>query len=655
MSYVFICSRCGRQHTTEEYQDSIFCRQCGKYLSSDSKAKTASMTRTIAGGEENWLFPYDAYPQQLEFMEDIEKVVVNGGILIAEACNGFGKTVCALAKLLRLERRILYATRTHEQVRQVLLEVERINQQAANGFSAVNLASRQHLCLNEKCRNLPARETVEVCRLLKENGECTYKTTFEWSRFFPRVLSIGELRKLGRNRRICPYFLARKASEFCAVIVAPYPYIFNENIRKRVKLGLDSTILVFDEAHNADKIATDTLSDTLSERTMNIAEKEMDSIDASPEFLHDLVAFLDRNVSEKPVAIPGWKLYEELMQALQVKSLSAFADEFSDLVEEIRSFKMKNGKPAVCFLNGVIDFLRHVDSSPRESYVAVYRKSFQGFNLVEYRCLDPSLAVEPVVRKAYGALVMSGTLSPLRIFTEILGLVDAEKRSYSAIADPENVRTLIDTSVTTRFKERNEVMIRRYGERLQNFVCRIPNGVLVFFPQRKFMLESMRCWSRNGIIEIRKGQHFLDKKSVFVEGGRTVQNRRIVGRYKQEAKKKNGAVLFGVFRGRNAEGSNFPYEEARGVVLIGVPYADYSDPVVKAQIRYFNNKKENLGRKWYIMDAFKAANQAMGRGIRHRDDWCNFILMDQRYRDYQQLLSGWAVSNGVHEVSLSYF
>ena len=139
---------------------------------------------------------------------------------------------------------------------------------------------------------------------------------------------------------------------------------------------------------------------------------------------------------------------------------------------------------------------------------------------------------------------------------------------------------------------------------------------------------------------------------MFIEGAKADENRRIVEEYKRSTKSQKGAVLCGVFRGRNAEGSNFPYEESRGVVLVGVPYADYSDPVVKAQIRYFNKKRKNLGRKWYIMDAFKAANQAIGRGIRHRDDWCNFILMDSRYSDHQQLLSRWVVSNGVHKIAV---
>jgi Rad3-related DNA helicase len=59
-----------------------------------------------------------------------------------------------------------------------------------------------------------------------------------------------------------------------------------------------------------------------------------------------------------------------------------------------------------------------------------------------------------------------------------------------------------------------------------------------------------------------------------------------------------------------------------------------------------------MGEKWYIMDAFRAANQAMGRGIRHRDDWCNFILMDHRYHTHQNLISKWAVINGIQKIPI---
>jgi regulator of telomere elongation helicase 1 len=107
-----------------------------------------------------------------------------------------------------------------------------------------------------------------------------------------------------------------------------------------------------------------------------------------------------------------------------------------------------------------------------------------------------------------------------------------------------------------------------------------------------------------------------------------------------------GAVLCCVFRGRNSEGSNFPGGQAQAIILVGVPYANYGDPLVKAQIRYYNRLSGGLGNRWYTMDAYRAANQSMGRGVRGRDDWCHYTLLDRRYAENLGLISRWAQGDG---------
>lgn len=654
LDQVFVCPKCGRSHTVEEFKASRFCRNCGKFLTYSSRVN-ASLVKGQTKPESEWpLFPYDPYPQQLDFMRDVKNVVCNQGVLVAEACNGFGKTVCALATILSMDHKIIYATRTHEQVLQVLLEVEHINQISEAKFRAVILASRQHLCLNEKCRELSAMDASEACRILRKNEECEYKVDVGQLFNLPNVLSIVKLRREGKARMVCPYFLARKAAEGSAVIVAPYQYVFNEHIRSLVKLELSNKVLVFDEAHNADQIGQ-VLSDALSERALNNAKKELESVDVASEFIDGLTAVLERKVSGEVVIEPGSKLYEDLKAVLQVDELSSFVDPFSEVVDEIRQHKIERGDNPVSYLNGVIRFLSLVESSPRDSYIAVYQKSSYGLNLVKYHCLDPSLAIKPVVDEACGALIMSGTLSPMQLFTEILGLKEAETRTYSAIADPNNVHTMIDPYVTTRFAERGEEMTHRIGERLSGLVAKIPHGVLIFFPQRKFMLNSLDAWKGTALVKGNGSHLLLGGKPVFVEGAQAMENRSVVEAYKNEIRTGGGAVLCGVFRGRNAEGSNFPFEEGGAVVLVGVPYADYSDPIVKAQMNYYNKRRAGLGEKWYVMDAFKAANQAMGRGIRHRDDRCNFILMDRRYLTRQDLISSWVLVNGVQKLSPDYW
>lgn len=595
------------------------------------------------------LFPYSPYPEQLGFMKDIVTVLGKGGILVAEACNGFGKTICTLSSLLPMGRKILYATRTHEQVRQVLHEIERINGKAGTGFSAVAMASRQNLCLNDACKRLPPVEAAEACRVLRQRRRCHYRTKPNSISSLPLVLSTRRLLRFGKAKGLCPYFLSRKAAENCTVVVAPYQYIFNEKIRATVSLELEGKVLVFDEAHNADKIGQEVLSDTLSERSLESAERELQLLGHPPSFVNDLAEYLRENVSEEAVVKPGSELVRDLKHLLG-EDLASFPDSFASMVDEVREFKVSRGEVPVCYLNGVLSFLSLVSSSKTESYVAIYRRSSLGMNLIEYRCLDPSLAIKPVIEEAHGALIMSGTLSPLHLFTEVLGLPKAEIRTYSAIAKPENVRTFVDTSVTTRFQERNTEMLRLYGERISRLMKRVPNGALIFFPQRRLMMEALTAWRKNGFITKKGKPFFMGGKMIFIEGVRASENAGIVDQYRKAARSSEGAILFAVFRGRNAEGSNFPYEEARGIFNVGLPYADYRDPLVRAQISYLNKKRPRLGELWYLMDAFRAANQAMGRGIRHRDDWCHFFLMDRRYGAHWKFISKWAVQNGIEEI-----
>jgi Fanconi anemia group J protein len=54
------------------------------------------------------------------------------------------------------------------------------------------------------------------------------------------------------------------------------------------------------------------------------------------------------------------------------------------------------------------------------------------------------------------------------------------------------------------------------------------------------------------------------------------------------------------------------------------------------------NKKNLLtGDEWYEIQAYRAVNQALGRCIRHRNDWGAIILVDDRYfRQPQKYIKG---------------
>ncbi|HUS79544.1 MAG TPA: helicase C-terminal domain-containing protein [Patescibacteria group bacterium] len=639
MPRVVRCPVCERRHTIEEYEEDRFCRTCGALLELGPAERR---------GGKGWreLFPYEPYPPQVKFMDDVERVLGSGGTLIAEACNGFGKTASSLAVLLSMGRPVVYATRTHEQVRQVLTEVSTINEKAGKRFTAVNLASRQHLCLNPECSDLPVRDAQELCRLLRDDGECPWASEVtELPRGLPPVLTKEALISAGKRRSICPYYLARRASKSCRMVVVPYPYIFNKGVRGGVGLDLAGRALVLDEGHNLDKVGQETMSDTLSEVALDIASEELKAIKMSTRHMQRLARLLRQKTSEKPTLERPEQLERDLELALS-SDLERIIDHYSEAVEKIRAHKLSRGDLPASYLNGVLTFLSLVASSSKGKYVALYQRDRRGVNTLTYRCLDPSLAIQPVIEEVDGALIMSGTLSPLDLFAEVVGLEKAEKKAYPPIQNPDKIRMVIDPGVTTTYRERSNEMILSIGRRIAEEVQGVDGGALLFFPQRGFMNTCLDAWGTNGVIETRGGRLLLGDKDLFIEGSSARSNRDIVPRFKRSAVTANGAVLCCVFRGRNSEGSNFPGRQARGIFLVGVPYANYGDPIVRAQIGYYNRQSDGMGQRWYAMDAYRAANQALGRGIRGIDDWCHYWLLDRRYVEGINFISKWALGNG---------
>ena len=592
------------------------------------------------------LFPYDPYPQQVDFMGDTESTLGSGGTLIAEACNGFGKTVSALSALLPLGKPITYATRTHDQVRQVLAEVEKINTHAGTAYTAVNLASRDHLCLNPDCRGRPSREAQELCGVLRKEERCPYRSEFnDAPTGLPRVLSVDTLVSTGRRTRLCPYFLARRVAKTRSLTVCPYPYVFDHKIRMMTGLDLEGRLLVLDEGHNADQVGQETLSDTLSDRSLAAASDELKSIGMNRAPLRRLEDHLAEVIGDEPTLVKAEDAFDNVAHALG-GDLIAFTENHAPAVEAIRSRKEKAGEPPLSYLNGVLGFLELLMESRKDKYVAIYQKASYGSNMLEYRCLDPSLAIRPIVDSAAGTLIMSGTLSPLPLFAEVIGLNKAQLRSYPAIQTSDKIKMTIDPSVTTTYRDRGPEMQKKIGEAVATALKGVPNGALVFFPQRTLMENSLEAWTQAGLIQVTGGRPYLAGKLLFREGRDARANQDTVARYKAAAVTPQGAVLTCVFRGRNSEGSNFPDDQCRGIALVGVPYANYGDPLVRAQIAYYDRRSMGLGHRWYTMDAFRAANQALGRGIRSREDWCHYWLLDQRYAQHSDLISAWAKGAG---------
>lgn len=172
-----------------------------------------------------------------------------------------------------------------------------------------------------------------------------------------------------------------------------------------------------------------------------------------------------------------------------------------------------------------------------------------------------------------------------------------------------------------------------------------PNGLLIFFPSYPLLNKCQEFWQENGI-----WSQISRQKQIFVEprGKEAFINTMTEYYDKINDATAKGAIFMAVCRGKVSEGLDFADINGRAVIITGLPFPPLKDPRVILKKRYLeeNRTKENeilSGNDWYSLEAIRAVNQAIGRVIRHRNDYGAILLCDARFRDnrVKSQLSSW--------------
>jgi Fanconi anemia group J protein len=184
------------------------------------------------------------------------------------------------------------------------------------------------------------------------------------------------------------------------------------------------------------------------------------------------------------------------------------------------------------------------------------------------------------------------------------------------------------------------------GKLLNDYVKVIPGGILMFFPSYALMLKLVQRW------KMTKQWFSIQKtKEIFMEPRQTGKEfDLILEKYKKTILNPitNGAIMLAVYRGKVSEGIDFSNENARAVLAVGIPYPNVKELQVQLK-RQYQDTKSQIDRKlvngtsWYQLQAFRALNQALGRCIRHREDYGVILLIDSRHRQgiHVRHLSKW--------------
>ncbi|KAM5180304.1 Fanconi anemia group J protein [Mantella aurantiaca] len=270
---------------------------------------------------------------------------------------------------------------------------------------------------------------------------------------------------------------------------------------------------------------------------------------------------------------------------------------------------------------------------------------------LNFWCLNPAVAFSDLSGNVRTIVLTSGTLSPMGSFSSELGVKFSIQLEANHVIHKSQVwvgtvgmgpkgRKLCATfQHTETFDFQDEV-----GALLLSVCQTVSHGVLCFLPSYKMLEKLKDRWMHTGLWE-----NLERFKTVIKEpqGGDKADFDRLLQIYYDAIRfrgEKDGALLIAVCRGKVSEGLDFSDDNARAVVTVGIPFPNVKDLQVELKRKYNDQHSKNRGllpgSLWYEIQAYRALNQALGRCIRHRDDWGALILVDDRFRNNPKYITG---------------
>ncbi|XP_045629377.1 Fanconi anemia group J protein isoform X2 [Ursus americanus] len=306
-------------------------------------------------------------------------------------------------------------------------------------------------------------------------------------------------------------------------------------------------------------------------------------------------------------------------------------------------------------------WINQIDTSDKNGFFALAKNKKRSrqktaVHVLNFWCLNPAVAFSDINGKVWTIVLTSGTLSPMKSFSSELGVTFTIQLEANHVINnsqvwvgtigsgPKGQNLCATFQHTETFEFQDEV-----GELLLSVCQTVSQGILCFLPSYKLLEKLKERWLDTGL------WHNLELvKTVIVEpqGGEKTDFDELLQVYYDAIKykgEKDGALLVAVCRGKVSEGLDFSDDNARAVITIGIPFPNVKDLQVELK-RQYNDQHSKLrgllpGRQWYEIQAYRALNQALGRCIRHKNDWGALILVDDRFRSnpsrYISGLSKW--------------
>ena len=479
------------------------------------------------------------------------------------------------------------------------------------------------------------------------------------------ALDIEQVATMGRSSCTCPYYASRQAATKSSLVLLPYGSLLSYDVEETFHPSPESAVLVIDEAHNLPDTlrAAGSLTVKLSDlqrvtRSLQayknqyltrLSEHNRTQLSALIRWLEKLQGpqglgkeTMDRHFTSIEALKVEYQLHnfqtfklQSWLSATQlVKKLKGFID--ATVTEETAS-ENASVSSAAAYLYSLPALLR-AWNRPDAHMQVIWNQQARQLSLL---CLDAA-EIFADLRKSFRTILLAGgTLSPMDDLE--LQLCPQQPRgscftaSYPHVIPPSSVKTWVIShdigGSPLRYNNQHKMGLidtttRMLRELLQ--AVAVPGGVVIFLSSYAYL----KAWQQHLHASSTMGRGGVaTDTSTWMWESQTVRAEETLLAFQTHLQAAGTAVLICVLGGKLSEGVNFADATARLAIVVGMPYPNPTDPQLQATQQYLSSQAESplVGDRYYQSLCWRSINQALGRCIRHKNDWASIVLMDERF------------------------
>ena len=607
----------------------------------DSELEQQS-TEFLRNTVQNAMEDYELRPPQQTMMSACAKIIEEGGILLAEAGTGTGKTFAYLIPIILSGKKAIIATKTIN-LQEQLTSKDLDFLSSLQGFGyAVAKGRGNYLCLRRMnaFRSDDREENAEYRRIV---GWASETESGDREEYGPDMNSIWESvcsdadacrAKKCSYYRDCHYFTARQRWEKARIVVANHALTtLNAMMSDDTRILPRADILVVDEGHALDNVLCDQIGITLSARGIEYIFNRLLKVDHrgiykgllshSPALFQAVESLrtemglfwvkVRSDLNDREIISGRFRL-SDAMQSLSDSIKSLIADIRKSTIGlfqeddeiELKAALMKLSKIAEAmetFAEGMDGFVRWPEIEERKISLRMAP-------------VCPGDFVQQSILPLYNAIILtSATLSVSGDFHATSSLLGLEKSEKLSVPSPFDIKRQITVEIKPDINLKNEGSTEKLAAVIIEEASKTNGGILALFTSREVM---------------RKTWHLAhgDLKNLgfnpMLQG--ELQNRLMLHIMRES----ENSVIFGL--DSFWEGVDVKGDALKCLIITKLPFEVPTEPMVIARTEQIRKKGGNPFIEYSLPRAVLKFKQGFGRLIRSKNDTGRVVICDERIR-----------------------